>query len=134
MINENNRTLMIVDDDVDFLEQMEIQLQAVGYNVVKAGGQMEAEELLKDTKPDMAIIDLMMEHSDGGFALCYHIKKLYPDVPVVIVTAVASETGINFDAATEEEKSWIKADALLTKPIRFEQLRLECERLLEHSS
>jgi hypothetical protein len=49
---------------------------------------------------------------------------------VILVTGVAAETGIPFSAATREERIWIKADALLPKPIRFEQLQPEVERLL----
>jgi len=75
-------------------------------------------------------VDLMMEEVDAGFTLCYHIKKNHPNVPVVLVTGVASETGIAFGSETREERSWVKADALLNKPIRFEQLRKEIERLL----
>ena len=46
------------------------------------------------------------------------------------VTGVASETGIDFDASTKEERSWIKADVVLDKPIRFEQLEREIHRLV----
>ena len=123
-------TVLIVDDDFDFRNQLEIQLKAAGYQVVAAEGQADAEKKLMDFCPDVAVIDLMMENTDGGFALCYHIKKLYPSVPVIIVTAVTSETGYEFDASTAEEKSWIKADRMLTKPVRFEQLDSEIQKLL----
>ena len=123
------KKVLIVDDDFDFLEQLEIML-SVDFNVTKAGGQVEAEELLKTEIPDIAVIDLMMENTDGGFALSYHIKKLNPSVPVIIITSVASETGINFADASEEERSWIKADAFLAKPIRYEQLKKEIDRLM----
>jgi len=72
------KTVLIVDDDNDFLIQMRIQLQNAGYEVLTAEGQKEAEELLADTHPDIAVIDLMMEYQDGGFVLCHHIKKKYP--------------------------------------------------------
>jgi CheY-like chemotaxis protein len=78
----------------------------------------------------MAVIDLMMEEMDAGFTLCREIKKTYPGCPVVICTGVANETGMAFDAATEEERAWVKADALLDKPVRFEQLQREIERLI----
>jgi CheY-like chemotaxis protein len=124
------KTILVVDDDTDFLLQSEVQLKSAGYEVLTACGQKEAEEMLVHTQPDLAVIDLMMEHTDGGFALCYHIKKKYPATPVIIVTAVTSETGIEFDAHTDEEKSWIQADSFLAKPIRFEQLKQEVEKLL----
>jgi len=125
-----SKIVLVVDDDPDFLAQQELQLSAEGFKVVTAEGQAQAEELLEDVRPDIAVLDLMMEHFDGGFALCYRVKKKYPSVPVIIVTGVTSETSLSFDAATAEERSWVKADALLPKPIRFEQLKREIDRLL----
>ena len=124
------KTILVVDDDVDFLEQMKVRLEAAGYEVVTAEGEAAAAGVLNDRRPDLALVDLMMEHMDGGLALCYHIKKLDPSIPVIIITAVTHETGLEFDAVTDEERSWVKADALLAKPVRFEQLQHEIERLL----
>lgn len=130
MTDKDTRTVLLVDDDIDFLEQHRLLLESAGLKVVSAESQAQAEELLENLQPDIAICDLMMEHTDGGFALCYHIKKRYPTTPVILVSAVASETGMEFDASTDEERSWIKADAFLTKPVRFEQLQGEIDRLL----
>ncbi|MCF7855259.1 MAG: response regulator [Candidatus Pacebacteria bacterium] len=124
-------TILVVDDDADFLEQQKITLESAGYEVWTADSQKEAEELLEKQCPDAAVVDLMMEEADGGFALCYHIKQKHPDLPVIIVTAVASEAGLDFDAATDEERSWVKADAMLAKPVRPEQLYKELQRLLK---
>lgn len=124
------KTILLVDDDEDYLYQQQIQLEAAGYKVLKAESEQRAEELLLETRPDIAIVDLMMENFDAGFSLCYHIKKNDPSIPVIIVTAVTSETGLEFDTTTDEERSWVRADALLAKPVRFEQLRKEIERLL----
>jgi CheY-like chemotaxis protein len=124
------RTILVVDDDPDFLFQLEAMLKRAGYRVITACGQREAEEKLRTLRPDLAVVDLMMEDTDGGFALSYHIKKMDPSIPVILVTAVTAETGMEFDAATEEERSWVKADALLSKPVRFEQLEREMRRLL----
>jgi len=82
-------TILIVDDDTDYLLQMEIQLKAAGYDVITAGSAAEAGKLL-DRQFDLAVVDLMMEELDAGFTLCYRIKKQKPGVPVVLVTAVAA--------------------------------------------
>lgn len=129
--NKKNITVMLVDDDVDFLTQTKIRLESAGYDVRTAESQSDGEELLKDFTPDIALLDLMMENMDGGFALAYHIKKKDANIPVIIASGVTSETGIEFDAKTDEEKSWIKADAFLAKPIRFEQLEKEINKLLK---
>ncbi len=125
------QTVLVVDDDVDFLMQMRVQLEAAGYQVETVESAGAAREYLNRQRPDLVLADLMMEEPDAGFSLCYHIKKKDPTIPVVIVTAVTSTSGITFDAETEEERAWIKADALLAKPVRFEQLEGEIQHLLK---
>jgi CheY-like chemotaxis protein len=134
-MEQTQKTVMLVDDDRDYLNLMQMQLEAAGYKVATAESEAEGEELLRSLRPDVAVVDLMMENMDGGFVLCHRIKKLDPKIPVIMVTAVSSETGIEFDAASDKNHTWFKADALLTKPARFEQLKREIERLLrEYSS
>jgi CheY-like chemotaxis protein len=123
-------TILVVDDDPDIIEQLTLLIRSEGYTVAAAGSQEEAEQILMAVKPDLAIVDLMMEQMDSGFILAHEIKKLYPETPVIILTSVKSATGISFAAASEEQQSWIKADRLLDKPIRPEQLRNELSRLL----
>lgn len=126
----NNKTILIVDDDEDFRYQLRLMLTKMGFSVKEADCPDAARQELRGFQPDMAIVDLMMDEVDAGFTLCYQIKKQYPEMPVLLATAVAGETGLEFDAQTEEEKSWIKADAFLNKPIRPEQLEKEVNRLM----
>jgi len=122
--------ILLVDDDEDFLFQQRVQLEADGFRVVQATSRAEAERMLSHQRPDLAIVDLMMEDADAGFTLCHHIKKKDASIPVILCTAVIGETGIEFDASTPEEQSWVKADVMLSKPVRFEQLKREIGRLL----
>lgn len=122
--------VLVVDDDEDFRLQLVTQLEAAGFDVVAVEGEVRAGEVLAEMTPDLAIVDLMMEHQDGGFALSYRLKKRTPPVPVIMVTGVTSETGLDFSQAGDDEKSWVKADAMLSKPVRFEQLQREIDRLL----
>ena len=124
------KRVLLVDDDIDFVTQMQTQLEAEGFEVATADGVEGAREQLAKQKPDLAVVDLMMENYDDGFRLCHTIKRIDKSIPVILVTGVASETGLDFDASTKEERSWIKADAVLDKPIRFEQLQREIGRLL----
>ncbi len=124
------KTILIVDDDYDYLFQLKFQLERWGCKVVTAESQREAEELLQTLKPDLAILDLMMENEDSGFVLSYKMKKKYPDVPIIISTAVSSETGMSFNRYSEEDKNWIKADTYLEKGIRPEHLKNELEKLI----
>jgi CheY-like chemotaxis protein len=122
--------LLLVDDDDDFVLQQRIQLEQHGFTVVSAASRAEAERMLEQTQPSLAIVDLMMEEMDAGFVLAHHVKQRYPSTPVILVTAVTSETGLEFAAPAPGERSWIKADAVLAKPVRFEQLLREIGRLI----
>jgi len=130
-MNTSNKTILIVDDDEDYLYQMKLIIKNFGFNVVTAESQREAEELLQQVKPDLAIFDLMMENEDSGFILSYKLKKKHPNIPVIIATAVASETGISFGVNSEEERRWIKADLYMEKGIRPDQLHREIVKLLK---
>jgi DNA-binding response OmpR family regulator len=126
-----SKKILIVDDDPDILEQVELILKAGGYDTSTAAGAADAEESLSFIRPDLAIVDLMMEQTDSGFVLCHQIKKLYPDVPIIMLTAVRSSTGLEFDAKTPEAKSWIKADCILDKPVRAEELLNTVRKMLK---
>jgi CheY-like chemotaxis protein len=125
-----SRTILLVDDDDDFIFQQKLLLTAKGYTVVTADSCKAAEAMLPECKPDAAVIDLMMEHMDSGFILAYRIKQRYPGVPVIMVTAVTGETGVEFAADLDKEKGWVKADTVMMKPVRGEQLIAEIERRL----
>ncbi len=125
------KTILIADDDFDYLFQLKLQISQWGCNVVTADSRKEAEIILESLKPDLAIFDLMMESEDSGFVLTYRMKKKYPDVPVIIATAVSAETGMNFGISSDEDRKWIKADLYLEKGIRPEQLKMEITKLLQ---
>jgi CheY-like chemotaxis protein len=123
-------SILLVDDDEDFLFQHRIQLENAGFDVRTATSRTEAEGLAGEARPDIAIIDLMMERHDDGFVLAHHLKRAHPGLPVILVTAVTAETGMSFKPSSAAEQAWVGADVVLAKPIRFEQLRREIDRLL----
>ena len=128
-MTEKNK-ILIVDDDLDTLEQIGSILRGAGYCVEAAQGREEAEEALLNEQPDLAILDLMMEEMDSGFILAHHVKKLYADTPVILLTAVTSLTGMRFGRGTADSRSWVKADVVMDKPVRGDQLINEVRRLL----
>jgi CheY-like chemotaxis protein len=131
MAMKKQKSILLVDDDMDYLFQMKFQLERFGFMVIAAESQREAEDLIKTMKPDLAIIDLMMENEDSGFILCFKMKRMYPDVPIILATAVSAETGMSFGISSQDERKWIKADLYLEKGIRPEQLENEIKKLLK---
>ncbi|MCU0664482.1 MAG: response regulator [Myxococcota bacterium] len=125
-----DKQILVVDDDPDCLEQVAVVLRASGYEVISAYSQAEGEEILLRTQPKLAVLDLMMEEMDSGFVLCHTIKKLYPDMPVILLTGVTAATGISFKSQDQRGRAWIQADVMLDKPVRPEELRTVVARLL----
>jgi len=124
------QTILLVDKDAAFVDRMRQGLVEAGYRVVCARGAVEAERILDTKRPDMVITEVMLEHPDGGFCLAAHVKRAHPGLPVLMVSEVTWKTGLFFGLSTPEERAWIKADAFIDKPVRFEELEAQVRRWL----
>lgn len=100
--------ILVVDDDENFLRVLTFQLQAFGFRVAGAGSAKRAYALLAETAFSLVITDLSMPGIDG-IELLRQAKKLYPDLPVIVLTACDSA-----DIMTEALESG--AFDFLTKP------------------
>ena len=125
------KKILLVDDDPDTIEQMSAVLDADGYDVFTATGEMEGENILGSVKPDLVIMNLMMEEKDSGFTLAYHLQNIYPGTPAILLTAVTSVTGLSFDLTSPDARAWMKVNKILAKPVRPGQLKAVVCRLLE---
>lgn len=130
-MNKGDYKVLLADDDPDYLFQTVSALERAGYRVDAVSSQAEAEAYIAGHKPDLAVFDLMMENDDSGFILCYKLKRKYPQVPVIIATAVSKETGMSFSLDTQNDREWIKADSYMEKGVRPEQLDREIMKLLK---
>ncbi len=129
-LKTNGTKILLVDDDTDFLVQNEFRFQAEGYAVRTATNMEIARKAFSEHNPDVVVLDLMMEEKDAGIVLSHHFRREKPSLPIVMVTGITRETGMIIDSSNTEERSWLKANKILPKPIRFEQLKREVEILL----
>jgi len=127
------KKILLVDDDLDLLEQNKMLIESKGYEVITANSGKEGFEVFKKSKPDACVVDLIMEEHDSGFVLCYRIKRddYGKNIPVFILTSATYDTGFKFGASTSEEKEWIKADALLNKPVIIDEFVQKLEAFFE---
>jgi two-component system alkaline phosphatase synthesis response regulator PhoP len=108
--------ILIVDDDPDILEAINLILEARGYQVVTARDGIEGLNKLKEEKPDLMIMDLMMPRLDG-FGVCKELKdprwSKYAHIPIIILSSVRQdasrrryelETGVQLDVDDYVEK------------------------------
>ena len=124
--------IVFVDDDRDFLAAQVAFFGAQGYEVVTLDRIAEAVEKITAEKPDVVVLDLMMEHYDSGFLLGRRIRQepTMSNVPIVMLSGVASATGHKFAGETAALKDWIKLDAFLDKPVTGRQLLAVVEEKL----
>jgi CheY-like chemotaxis protein len=125
--------IMLVDDDLDFLEINRYVLEARGYRILCFSDPEKALERLALDKPDLVITDLMMNRLDSGFSLSQRIKddSRFGDIPVVIVTAIGSRRGLDLSPRTAEELAAMHAEAYFEKPLEPETLLAKVEELVE---
>ena len=116
------KTILLVDKDNLFVEQMRQRFLSLGYRILVARTQAEAERIIESTRPDLVVTEVILDRQDGGFCLAWVVKNKYPDVPVIIVSSVTWHTGLYFNLSTPEDRNWIKADYFIDKPIRSEEL------------
>ena len=108
--------ILVVDDDPDVLEAISIILEANGYDVVTARDGLEGLDKLKEEKPDLMILDLLMPKMDG-FEVCKELKDprraKYAHIPIIILSSVKEqasrrryelETGLQLDVDDYVEK------------------------------
>jgi len=125
-------TILLVDDDQDFLEMNRGILEAKGFRVDCFTDADRAWESMRSRTPSLVITDLMMKSLDSGFSLARKIKSDpdYTDVPVIIVTAVASRRGFDFNPKNREELEEMGAEAYFDKPVSPELLIAKVKELL----
>lgn len=83
-------TILLVDDEPDFLEIMGGRIKNWGYNLIEASGGKEAVDAVKNLKPDAVILDYMMPDMDG-VATLKEIRRFNKEVPVIMFTAYPTE-------------------------------------------
>ncbi len=107
-------TILSVEDDADIQSYLQKNLLDKGYSVLVASTGTAALKVIENISPDLALLDVLLPDITGE-SLCVEIKKKYPDIPVIFLTAQDSPSNIvhGFD---------IGADDYITKPFELEVL------------
>ena len=126
--------ILIVDDDADITNAMSIVLKTKDYEIATATNSQQAREQLKTARPDLIILDVMMDTLREGFIFDRELKKdpEYSDIPILMVTAIKEMTGIDFKSEAGDP-DWLPVEAFLDKPIDPEVLLEKVETLINKS-
>lgn len=117
--------IAIIDDDPDILDASTLILQSKGYDVITAANPDDGYKIIKEQKPDLIILDVMMNEPDDGFFLAQKLRREKIDIPIIMYTSVSKTLGLEFAAG-----EMIPVDEFVEKPISPETLIDKVEKLL----
>jgi CheY-like chemotaxis protein len=120
----NTKKILIVDDEPDVLRLTSLRLEKLGYEVLTATNGKEALDVLRNEKPDMAMLDLIMPVMYGS-EICKLVKsdEALKHIPIVLFTAYS-------EIMTGEKAKSIGADGYIAKPFFARELESVVEQAL----
>ncbi len=116
-------TVLVVDDERNYLVVLETLLSEDGYEVITAESGSQALQILEELEPDLVLTDLKMPKMNG-IELLERVKKKNSDLPVMMMTAYGT-----IDTAIEAMKKG--ACDYITKPFQNEELRLNIKKAMD---
>ena len=127
-MNEKGKKILIIDDDPDFVKTTGIVLKSAGYEIVEAYSGKEGLEKSESEKPDLYIIDLMMEtYSEGSKVVESLIKNTETSSkPRIMITSVDLKGP--WDSYPQDD--WLSCDFVLQKPVAPSDLLEYIDRAL----
>ncbi len=111
------RTILIIDDDIDLVEIIRMTLENEGYRVIDAQSGERGLQTAREKKPDLILLDVMMGAVDEGFQVAYELRgdAVTKDIPILMLTAVTEQTGFGFDP--DKDQDFLPVDEFLEKPV-----------------
>ena len=110
------KTVLIVDDGIDFVKAYETILRANGFNTISALSMAQGLEQLAAHEVHLIVLDIMMETPDAGFDFMAALHARGSRIPVILCSSIADASQMNFDINT------LGACAILQKPIDLDEL------------
>ena len=129
--------ILLVDDDPDLVEALRLVLEGNGYECIHSSNGNRALEALPKEKPDLIVLDVMMDDLTEGFHVAYKIRRPEPGfeafskIPIIMLTAIGQRTGMKFDLETDAD--YLPVDEFLEKPVQPKELLARVEDLLRKS-
>ena len=116
-------TVLIVDDNRDFVEFLNLLLSHDGFAVRRSFDGAQGIEGGRDQDVDLVILDVMMPKLDG-LTVCRELKQIRPSLPVILLTA-------KDDISTRAEAMTLGVSEFLAKPVNIEdfltRVRTQCQ-------
>ena len=96
-MSDEKPVILCIDDDPDILSFLEIVLEAEGYTFAGAASAEDGLRVYKDVRPDLVIVDLMMEEVDAGTEFARDLLILRNEAPVFMLSSVGDNLHMAID-------------------------------------
>jgi len=122
--------VLVIDDDSDFRTAVKSLLESHNYSVLEASSCHEGLQKVVEHKPDVILLDIMMESTVEGYGVTHSLKyqdeySEYRNIPILMVSSIEQTPDQRFPISPEVDL--IRPDEYLVKPLDIRQLL----RLLE---
>ena len=109
--------ILCVDDDQDILDTYEVILSGLGHEVITAASGKAGVELALKNRPQLVIMDVIMDNPTDGFHAVYALRKdqALKHVPILMMTSINSQAPQPFG---KKDGEFLPVDAFLDKPVR----------------
>lgn len=102
-------------------------LENAGYEFMGAMNAENGMMLIEEEKPDLVILDVMMEQPDDGFFMAQELRSKGVQIPIIMLTSISSVTGMKY----AKDNEMIQVDEFMEKPIAPADLLGKIRKLLE---
>lgn len=127
-----SKQILVIDDDRDFVASTVAFLQGRGYAVDAAENGTEAWKKIQEKRPDLVVLDIMMDYDAEGFNLAYKLRQdeLHRQIPIVIVSGFSQHLAAKMDQFQFVLGQDWPADSYFEKPVNLKELAVAIDRFL----
>jgi len=123
--------IVLIDDDVDFVEINKTILEKAGYAVDTAYDGEEGLKKIEAFKPDLVVLDVMMKTADEGFHVAKAIREneATKELPILMLSSMNKMEGQEWQLGPSDK--WNPIDQFVDKPVKPEVLLDKVKKLIE---
>jgi DNA-binding response OmpR family regulator len=124
--------VVIIDDDSDVRVALTYMLEPAGYEVIGCSTGEEGMKTIREVRPDVILLDVMLASPSEGFHLAYELRRdeALQDIPIVMISAIGSRMGMDY--AKELGSDYLPVEKFLDKPLKKDTVLAAVREVLQN--